>query len=53
MQRHDQLVISPDEQIPEIIMHGGLQFAKSCLTGCQGLAPGHVHCLDLLIWERG
>ena len=37
---HDQLVVAPDEPVAEIIMHGGPQFAKSCLTGCQGLAPG-------------
>ena len=29
-------------------MHGGPQFAKSRLTGCQSLASRHVHCLDLL-----
>ena len=45
---HDQLVVAPDEPVPEIIMHGGPQFAKSCLTGCKGLASGHVHRLDLL-----
>jgi hypothetical protein len=44
-------VVSPDVPVPEIIMHGGLQFAKRCLTGCQGLASGHVHRLDLLHWH--
>ena len=33
---------------PEILLQGSGQLPKSGLAGCQGLAPGHVHGLDLL-----
>jgi hypothetical protein len=51
-------VVAPDEPVAEIIMHGGPQFAKSCLTGCQGLFSSPQGIADILpinyrLWGGG
>jgi len=45
---HHQLVIAPDEHVSKVILPGGLQLSQGGLTPGQGLAPGHVHGLNLL-----
>ena len=45
---HYQLVVAPDEPVPEVLPHGCGQLPQGRLAGCQGLASRHVNCLDLL-----
>jgi hypothetical protein len=47
-ERHHQLIVPPDEHVPEVILPGGPQLPHGGPAASQSLAPGHVNGFDLL-----